>query len=141
MNLLMDISFCRKTATIWQTVGYVLMVLKILVPVILIIWGTIGLAQAMISGEDKAVSKQAGSLIKKLVIGIVIFFIPTIVNALFSLMGTFLPFKSDYNNCLNCITSPRKKCDTSGVGNELFPVSDASNNSPYTLDAKIPDRL
>ena len=127
MNLLMEINFCRKTATIWQTIGYVIMVLKILVPVILIIWGTIGLAQAMISGEDKAVSKQAASFIKKFVVGIVIFFIPTIVNALFSLMETFLPFKSDYNNCLNCITSPRKKCDTSGVGSEIFPVSDASN--------------
>ena len=72
-------NFCYKTASIWQVVGYISFILKIVIPLIIIILGIVNLAKAVTSNDDKAVSKAAGTLIKKIVIGVVIFFIPTIV--------------------------------------------------------------
>ncbi len=107
--------FCYKTASIWQVVGYAFLVLKILIPVIIIILGIVNFSKAIASNDDKAISKAGGSLIKKIIIGIVIFFIPTIISAIFSLLGLFIDYKSDFLVCKNCVLSP-KQCDTSYKG-------------------------
>ncbi len=113
--------FCYKTAAIWQVIGYVFWVLKILIPVVLIILGVVNLAQAVISNDEKAISKTAMSLIKKIAIGMVIFFIPLIVTSIFNLLGLFIDYKDDFKNCLGCVTAPRTNCDTSYQG-DVIPM-------------------
>ncbi len=117
-------NFCYKTASIWQVVGYIFFILKIVIPLIIIILGIVNLAKAVTSNDDKAVSKAAGTLIKKIVIGVVIFFIPTIVGAVFRLLGLFVDYSEDFNVCRNCILSPNA-CDTSYQG--VIPT-DTNNN-------------
>jgi len=51
--------FCYKTATVWQMVGKLIFILKILVPIIIIVLGTIDFGKAVISNDDKAVSKAS----------------------------------------------------------------------------------
>ncbi len=128
---LMDIGFCYKTASIWHTIGYAFFIVKIVVPLIIIILGIIDFTKAVISNDEKEVNKTAGKLIKKIVIGIVIFFIPTIVNAIFKMFGEFIDYSSDFNNCLNCITSPIGKCDTSYAGG-IIPEN--PGNGSFTND-------
>ena len=41
--------FCYKTATVWQMVGKLIFILKILVPIIIIVLGTIDFSKAVIS--------------------------------------------------------------------------------------------
>lgn len=118
---LVDVNFCYKTASIWQVVGYAILIVKIVVPLILIIMGIVSLMQAATSGDEKAISKATASLIKKIVAGLVIFFIPIIVKAVFNLLDEFADFRSDFNTCLDCITYPNTKCDTSYKG-EIVPI-------------------
>ena len=144
---LMDIGFCYKTASIWHVVGYIFFIVKIVVPLIIIILGVVDFTKAIISNDDKEINKTAGRLIKKVVIGIVIFFVPTIVNAIFKMFGEFVDYNSDFNNCLNCITSPIGGCDTSYKGS-VIPNDPGSgeftNNNGSTTgekeEAPTPDK-
>lgn len=104
-------SFCSKTAAIWQMVGKIIVIVKITVPLILIILGMIDFFKAITSSDDKAISKSVRSLVTKVIAGILIFFVPTLVNVAFSLVGAFKSdLKKDYDTCRVCLLNP-DKCD------------------------------
>ena len=110
--------FCYKTASIWQFVGQLLFILKILIPIAIIILGSIDLGKAVVSSDDKAIKAATSKLLKRLVAGICIFFIPVIIKVVFSMIGTISDeVKNDYLNCINCITDPYNNCDVSYNGN------------------------
>ena len=104
------LGFCGKTALIWQFIGRIISVFKIVVPVILIVWGAIILGKALIASDDKEIKEAWGKLVKRLLIGLIIFFIPGIVGAIVSLVDK----ADDSSNCWVCVTKPNK-CDTSKV--------------------------
>ena len=56
--------FCYKTAKVWQIVGYAIMIIKIIVPLVLIILGMIDFFKAIMDSDAKAISKTASSLLK-----------------------------------------------------------------------------
>lgn len=108
------IEFCAKTSVIWQIVGYVFLILKIVVPIILIIFGVIDFSKAAISGKDDETKKAMTSLMWRAISAVAIFFIPTIVAIIMGLVANFADSgaKSDFQVCQKCIANP-KKCDTS----------------------------
>ena len=80
----------------------------------------IDFGKSAISSDDKAMQKSAMSLVKRIIIGIAIFFVPLLVKIIFNMIGQFSSeMKKDYINCVNCLTSPYKNCDTSYKG-EIF---------------------
>lgn len=96
-----------------QIVGYILNTIKILVPLILIVLGMVDFGKAVISSDEKALSKAASSLVKRFVAGIIIFYIPTIV---FALLNT--THVSEENNktgsfvkCTKCVLKPGSECE------------------------------
>lgn len=97
-------TFCTDTVNIWRTVGYFLYIFKIVVPIILIIFGMIDLGKAVISSDDKAVSKAAKSLLMRCIAAVCIFFVPTIVSFVVKLVDTSAADNSTV--CANCISSP-----------------------------------
>ena len=112
--------FCYKTATVWQMVGKFLFILKILIPILIIVLGMIDFGKSAISSDEKVMQKSAMSLVKRIIIGIAIFFVPLLVKIIFNMIGQFSSeMKKDYINCVNCLTSPYKNCDTSYKG-EIF---------------------
>ena len=104
--------FCQETSNVWQFVGRVLLVFKIVIPILLIIFGMIDLGKAVVASDDKAIKSATSSLVKRAIAGVVIFFIPTIVGAIFNLVGNFqrAEIKDDYKICNDCITYPNSKC-------------------------------
>lgn len=112
--------FCYKTAKIWQIVGYALVILKMLIPIIIIILGMIDFGKAVISSDDKIIKDSAIHFAKRLIAGVTIFFVPTIIRVVFNYIGEFTDtMRSDYMVCVNCLTNP-DDCDTSYRG-EIFP--------------------
>lgn len=63
-------------------------ILQIGIPIILIILGTLDLGKAVISSDDKSVKEAQSKLIKRCIYAILVFFIVTLVNLLFSMVGT-----------------------------------------------------
>ena len=100
--------FCYSTSVVFQFIGYIVLVLKILIPVILIVLGIIALGKAVIAADDKEIKTAVNSIIKKFIAAVCIFFIPTIISALFSIVDTVSSVEADYNVCVKCITSPTK---------------------------------
>ncbi len=99
--------FCTEARDVFYTVGMFLLVFKIVIPILLIIFGMIDLGKAVISSDDKAVSKAAKSLLNRVIAGVCIFFVPTIVGVIFSMVGSFKEdLKDQYDVCAGCISSP-----------------------------------
>lgn len=114
-----EIDFCeqdgvRKT---FQIVGYILYVAKIIVPLLLIIMGTIDFAKATISSDDKAPKEAVATLIKRVLIAVIIFLIPTILNFLLSLVNgateTFTDSK--FTDCTDCLLDPFGDCKAEDI--------------------------
>ena len=63
-------------------------IVQIGIPILLIVFGTIDLGKAVISSDDKAVKEAQSKLIKRCIYAILVFFIVTLVNLVFSMVGT-----------------------------------------------------
>ena len=106
MLTLAGIGFCSNTANIWSVVGYFVLIIKIVIPLLLIVLGMIDLGKAVISSDEKAIKSSTNILIKRFIAAVVIFFIPTIVNAVFSVLEVMGDTeKADYNICVKCVTN------------------------------------
>jgi len=86
-------------------IGYLLLIAKILVPVLLIVFGIIDFSKALMSSNTDALQKSGQSLIFRIIAGIVIFLIPTIVNFFFKVIVRTDVFR--YEECRVCIFDPR----------------------------------
>ena len=104
--------FCHGTANIWQIVGYVLLVFKIVVPLLLIIFGMIDLGKAVIASKEDEIKKATGSLVRRAIAAVVIFLLPTLIGFIVGLIGGFTEEASeDYEICKKCITNPNNGCE------------------------------
>ena len=110
--LIMDVTtFCKDTAVIWQFIGYIMMIFKIVIPLLLLIFGMFDLGKAVVASDDKAISKATQALVKRAAAAIIIFFIPTLVGFIFSIVAGFdEDIKKNYTVCKECIVSPTKEC-------------------------------
>lgn len=106
--LIMTPSVCSDLSPIWQIVGWILFVFKIVIPIIIIIFGMIDLGKAVVASKDDEIKKSIKSLAMRAVAGVVIFFIPTLVGVIFSLVAEFSSdeYANEYKTCKACITSP-----------------------------------
>ena len=102
-----ELNFCGRTAPIWQFIGYFLFALKIVVPLLIIVLGIVDFAKAIASSDDKAISGAAMGLFKRLIIGVVIFFIPTIVDVVFGFISNFTgDIMTPIAACEECLLNP-----------------------------------
>ncbi len=102
--------FCHDTWEIWQLVGKVLMVLRIVFPILVIIFGIIDIGKSVTSSKPEEITKSFKSLAFRLGAALAIFFIPTIVGFGIRLANGFNDVNADYNICANCLESPNKNC-------------------------------
>lgn len=79
--------FCRATKDIWMLVGQVIRIILIVIPVILVLLGTFDLGKAVMAGEEKEIKGAQQMFVKRLIYGVVIFFIPYIIAGVFSLFN------------------------------------------------------
>lgn len=112
--------FCAGTATIWQLVGRILTIFKIVIPILILIFGMIDLGKAVIASKDDEIKKAAKSLLMRVIAGLVIFFIPTLIGFVFTIVDAFNEVNNDYQTCATCITHPwGTSCDTA-VQNQKY---------------------
>lgn len=107
--LIMDPSVCTSLAPVWQVIGWVLWVFKIVIPILIIVFGMLDLGKAVVASKDDEIKKAIKSLAMRAVAGIVIFFIPSLVGAIFGLVGEFQDMKPEYDKCKSCIVNPGGK--------------------------------
>jgi len=97
-----------------KIIGYIILVIKWIVPLIIIVLGMIDFGKAAISNDEKAVNKATGALIRRFIAGIVIFFIPTIIMAALNAIQISKGIEKDTNTtfgaCTKCLFDPVNSC-------------------------------
>ena len=113
------IELCQNAGLVkaFQIVGWCIFVLKIMTPIVLIVVGSITLGQAVVSSDDKAIKSAVSGLVKKAIAAVVIFFIPTIVMFVFSLVAGAESTLEKYSCLTTCLSQP-SQCPI--PANDLF---------------------
>lgn len=70
-----------------KVVYFLLKIVQWIVPVILIVLGTIDLVKAVIAGKDDDIKKHQQTLIKRIIAAVIIFLVPMIVSVLMGWIG------------------------------------------------------
>lgn len=78
-------------------------ILQIAIPIILLVLCTFDLGKAVIGSDDKENKKLQKRIIRRLVYAILIFFMVTVVNLVFSMVGSITENESliRWSNCWN----------------------------------------
>lgn len=84
-------------------IGYLLYIAKVLVPVVLIIMGSLDFGKAVMASNQDAIKKSTSAFISRIIAGVLIFLLPTMVNFVFSLLPSSV---SDYSACRTCLFHP-----------------------------------
>ncbi len=104
------LEFCAASAKIWKFVGLIINILKIAIPIIIVLFATLDLGKAVIAGKDDEIKAAQKMLIKRLIYGVLIFFVVTIVQVIISLVTDAQNSSSDVYNtsniCWQCAVSP-----------------------------------
>lgn len=95
--------FCNLAGTKagLNVLSWILLILRLMIPIIIIFRGTLDVYKIVISGETKDILPAAKSLGCRIVIGVFIFFIPTLIK---SCIGYLLP--ESYDACAQCLLRP-----------------------------------
>ena len=102
--LLMNL--CENTIKGWQLAGILITIIKIVVPIIIITTGNITFFKAIKEGTAESLAGSAKILFKKIIAGIIIFMIPTIINNVIVLLSNKEIIAADTKKCSICFESP-----------------------------------
>lgn len=124
-------TFCADTAGIWRVIGYLIYIIRIAIPIIIVLLGTLDLGKAVIAGEDKKIKDAQKSFILRLIYGIAIFFVFTIVKVIFGILGVNTD-SGDPKICWDCATKPNNKvCTRYSDKNDTNTYGDYDIDEPY----------
>ena len=88
-------------------IKYVLLTIQILVPVLLVIFGAIDLLKGVYASKEDEIKKGQQIFIKRLIAGVLVFFVIAIVKLFVSVFGN----NNDPGimNCVNCLINGPEK--------------------------------
>lgn len=97
--------FCEKTAKVWLVLGRCVLILKIVVPLLLVIFAIIDLSKAVVASEDKAIAKSFNTLVHRFIAGLLVFLAPSIIIAFYNILldANVSTRSGDYKKCLRCL--------------------------------------
>lgn len=97
-----------------NAVHLIILVIQIVIPVLLVVFGSIDFLKAIIAQKDDEIKKGQQTFIKRLIAGIIVFFIIAIVRLVIGFVaGDDDKQKTNILDCFNCFMNGANK--TSGV--------------------------
>ena len=64
--------------------------------------------RAIIGSKDDEIKKSTRSLIFRIIAGVVIFLLPTLVSFIFSLIDSWANIEGEFNACQKCVLNVRE---------------------------------
>lgn len=98
--------FCTQTKDILTVLGYVLTLVKVAIPIIIIVYGIMDLAKAVVASKEDEIKTGAKRLLWRAVAGVAIFFVPNIVIWLFGTINDYSAGAGQFETCKNCLLTP-----------------------------------
>lgn len=97
----------QRVLTAFKILGYALFVLKIIVPLLLMGLAVWDFFRAMISSDDKANKEAINKLIRRAIIAVIIFIIPSVLNYALLLVDGAIETTSKFTDCTTCLLNPK----------------------------------
>lgn len=74
--------------TLVNIMYFALTIIQWVVPVLLILWGTIDLVKSVVAGKEDDIKKNQKTLVRRIISAVIVFLIPAMVSILLGLIGT-----------------------------------------------------
>ena len=103
-----ETEYCGKLKEPLKFVGRILQIVKIVIPLLIIAFGIIDLFHAIVGSKDDELKKSIRSLVLRCIAGVVIFFLPTIISIIFSLIDSWANIEGEFNACQKCVLNVRE---------------------------------
>ena len=87
----------------FRIAGIFITIIKIIVPIVLVVMGMIDLSKAVAEGKDDSLKKSLISFLNRVIAGILIFFVPSIMLALYKFIDGWDNVRGKYETCLQCL--------------------------------------
>lgn len=98
---------CQDFAHTLRIGGYLIVLVKVLIPIIIIVKASLNLLHAVTGGKSEELKKWAKQLGYSFIAGALIFFVPTIVNVAFGFISAYnTNITEDSKICTACIFDP-----------------------------------
>ena len=98
---------CNGLLSIIKLIYTILKIFWILIPIALIVFGTIDLGKAVIASDEKEVKAAQSRLIKRFIYAALVFFVVTLVYALMGIVGTGGAEEADTGSWADCWASAK----------------------------------
>ena len=128
---------CGGLLPILRLVYNVINILRIIIPIVLILLGTIDLGKAVIASDDKEIKAAQSLLIKRLVYAAAIFFVPMLVyvimNLVFNANDTTSGGAQNSNSFQACWQQITGQSQSNANSNNGSSSGSRSNENSYTV--------
>lgn len=94
---------CTRLKSPLMFIGHMVVIFKIVIPILLIIFGAIDFFRSVTSGKEDELKKSAKSFAFRAIAAVIIFFLPTIVSFIFSFIDSWAGIEGDFNACQKCV--------------------------------------
>ena len=64
--------------------------------------------KAVVGSKDDEIKKSMKSLLYRVIAGVIIFLIPTLVSVVFSLIDSWVDIKGEFNACQKCVLNVKE---------------------------------
>lgn len=101
--------FCNNAKEIISIAGWVLYVFKIAIPLLIVFLGAFDLGKAVVSGKEDDIKKNLKVLAVRIIAGIIIFLLPSLILAILNSVDNVKDVTGDSKNfgvCYNCLLKP-----------------------------------
>ncbi len=102
-----DSATCGRLKEPLMFIGNIVFVVKIAIPLVIIAFGMVDFFKAITGSKDEEIRKSAKSFALRVAAGVIIFFIPTVISVIFSLISSWADLKGEFDACQKCILNVR----------------------------------
>ncbi len=98
-------NYCTGLRSTFVFIGHLIRLAKILIPIIVIIFGMLDFFKAVTGAKDDEIKKSAKSLLFRALAGVCIFFLPAVIDFTFGLVDGWSnsEYESGYQDCFKCV--------------------------------------
>ena len=100
--LFLDADYCKMIGPVLKFVKTIITLIQYAVPIVIIILGSIDLFKAVVASKEDEIKAAQKLLIKRVIYGVVIFFLVTIVMLIFNTLASNGNETANANNWISC---------------------------------------
>lgn len=95
------IDVCGGLTPVWTIIGYIILAIQIVVPLLLIISGMITMAKAVMEKKEEEIKKAQNLLVKKIIAAVIAFLVIAATKIVVGLVVT-----GSWEECARCALNP-----------------------------------